>query len=99
MCEQFHKNACLKLLSHAEQIAPYEQPLGLVHMVRYFVNVTVFLSHAMGFVDGYDTVHLVRLPWIFVCDILHACVVCPLYAIAMCDSKYTYIHTNHSHTM
>ena len=26
-CEQFHKNACIKLLLHAEQIAPCERAL------------------------------------------------------------------------
>ena len=56
--------------------------------MRFFLNATViFLSHAMGCVDVSDTVHMVRLRCIFVCDIASKWVSYPFCAIAMCDSS------------
>ena len=34
-CEQFHKNTCLKLLSHAEQISSYEQAFRVQSHMRF----------------------------------------------------------------
>ena len=50
-----------------------------------------FLIACNGLCGGNDTVHMVQLQWIFVCDITHEWVPHPFCAIVMCDSKYTYM--------
>ena len=44
-----------------------------------------FLSHAMGCVDVTDTVHMVRLQWICVCDIAHEWVLHIQITVAPCE--------------
>ena len=60
----------------------------------------VFLSHAIGCVEVNDTVHMVQLQWIFVCNIAHEWVPhTHSVRFAMCDSKYNDIYVSiHRHT-
>ena len=57
---------------------------------------SVFLSHVMGCVDVNDTVHVVQLQCIFVCDVrYHILMDCiPILCDCDCDSKKCN-HTSH----
>ena len=50
----------------------------------------------MGCVDVNDTVHMVRLRCICVCDVAHEWVLYPFHVIEMCDSNM-YLYRLQSH--